>query len=186
MRFLSRCTITLVCACHIFWLAACSATQNAPAVTPTSVTTSTAQMSPTATARTLSTPIVTYTGHSLPVYTLAWSPDGKYIASSNAHVDYADKGNDNVQIWDATSGKALLLYTGHFSQVYGLAWSPDGKLIASASYDKTVQIWNPATGQTLVTYTGHTSAVRAVVWSPDSTLLASASEDSTVQVWKAT
>jgi len=68
-------------------------------------------------------------------YALAWSPDGKRIASG---------GDDHyVHVWDAATGQTLLLYSGHSDIIFKVAWSPDGSLIASASADGTVQVWRP-------------------------------------------
>jgi WD40 repeat protein len=67
------------------------------------------------------------------VYGLAWSPDGKEIASG---------GDDMlVRIWDATTGHTVLICQGHTDTIFSVAWSPDGKEIASASVDNTVRVW---------------------------------------------
>jgi len=70
--------------------------------------------------------------HSSVVQAMAWSPDGKLLASGSA--DAA------VQVWDAHTGKTLLTYKGHAGIVEAVAWSPDGKLLASASADKTGRV----------------------------------------------
>src|SRR5438309_1859925 len=80
----------------------------------------------------------TYQGHSDYVSTVAWSPDGKRIASAS--------GDHTVQVWDATDGSHVYIYHGHSSDVSTLAWSPDGKYIVSAGLDNTVQVWEAATG----------------------------------------
>jgi len=81
--------------------------------------------------------IFTYHGHAYSgewVTSVAWSPDGKRIAS-------AGKGGTTVQIWDAHNGGNGFTYRNHTDNVNTLAWSPDGTRIASGSDDKTVHIW---------------------------------------------
>jgi WD40 repeat protein len=119
----------------------------------------------------------TYHGHTNYVGGVAWSPDGKRIASAS--------GDDTVQVWDAFTGGHVLTYRGHSSDVVTVAWSPDGKYLASGSVDTTVQVWNATTGQHIFTYRGHTDTVFAVAWSPDGKRVASASNDGTVQEWEA-
>ena len=122
----------------------------------------------------------TYLGDGTAVYAVAWSPDGKRIASA---------GYDNtVQVWNATDGSNVFTYQGHTEggSVDAVAWSPDGSRIASASGDKTVQVWNATDGRNAFTYRGHSDFVTAVAWSPDGKRIASAGYDNTVQVWNAT
>ncbi len=132
---------------------------------------------PTATALRRGTTIFTYRGHSARVSAIAWSPDGKRLASAS--------DDKVVQISDGRNGNTLLTYDGHSGELYTVAWSPDGQYIASAGADKTVQVWSAITGKKIYTYKGHTAAVNAVSWSPDSKHIASASDDHTVQVWNA-
>ena len=77
--------------------------------------------------------VTIYHDHHCLVSAVAWSPNGKAIASG---------GKDGtVHIWDALTGKNIFTYHNHQKQVHALAWSPDGKFIASASEDRTVQVW---------------------------------------------
>ena len=76
--------------------------------------------------------LYTYPGHTGTVYSVAWSPDGREIASGS--------GDNTVQVWEAMTGKRLLTHTGTDS-VNSVAWSPDGRDIASGSADHTVQVW---------------------------------------------
>ncbi len=126
---------------------------------------------------TSSGPVVIVHGHTSRVNAVAWSPDGKRVASV---------GDDKlVMISDSTNGKTLLTYTGHKARVNAVAWSPNGKFIASGSSDKTVQVWEATTGKLVRTYKGHRGAVNAVDWAKDSTLVASGSDDRTVHAWSA-
>jgi WD40 repeat protein len=128
------------------------------------------------TSQTANSPTVRifYRGYSSSILGVAWSPDGKHIASASA--------DQTVQVWDAVTGSTLLTFYGHTAGVNAVAWSPDGKHIASASDDKTVQVWDAVTGSTLLTYRGHTAGVNAVAWSPDGKHIVSVSNDRTIQV----
>jgi WD40 repeat protein len=117
-------------------------------------------------------------GHTDRITAVAWSPDGKYIASASY-----DK---TVQIWNATNGKHLMTYQGHNARVNSIAWSPDSKHLVSASNDQSAQVWEATTGKQLCSYGGHKGPLLTVAWSPDGKYIASAGEDKIVQVWDAT
>ena len=121
--------------------------------------------------------LYTYHGHTDEVLRVAWSPDGKRIASGS--------GDKTVQVWDAADGGNAFTYRGHTSSVWGVVWSPHGTRIASGGEDSTVQVWDASDGGHVFTYRGHSQVVYAVAWSPDGRRIASASQDGTVQVWDA-
>jgi WD40 repeat protein/tetratricopeptide (TPR) repeat protein len=119
------------------------------------------------------------TGHAGRVYTVAFSPDGKRLASGSWEPDHT------VKLWDPETGRELGTLRGHTSRVVRVAFSPDGKSLASASDDGTVRVWDTNQGREDLQLKGHAGHVWSVAFSPDGKQIVSGGEDKTVRVWDA-
>jgi WD40 repeat protein len=109
----------------------------------------------------------TLTGHLDLVNSVAFSPDGKSLASGSS--------DGTIKLWDVAHGTLSQTLTGHSGSVFSVAFSPDGKSLASGCSDG-IELWGLATGTLTQRLTGHLENVGlpalSVAFSPDGQLLA--------------
>ena len=76
----------------------------------------------------------TLTGHSADVICLAFSPDGRRLATASY--------DRTVKLWDTETGQDVFTLRGHTAGLTCLAFSPDGNQIVTGSFDSTARVWN--------------------------------------------
>ncbi|MEM6400175.1 MAG: NACHT domain-containing protein [Cyanobacteria bacterium P01_D01_bin.116] len=118
---------------------------------------------------------ITLKGHTNWVKSIAFSPNGKILASGS--LDYT------VKLWEASTGEFLKTLHGHTGTVNSVAFHSNGQILASSSCDRSIKIWDINTGECLKTFQGHDNWVQSVTFSPDNYILASASQDHAAKLW---
>src|SRR5262245_2621043 len=119
---------------------------------------------------------LTIKGHGEAVYSVAFSPDGKMLASGSL--------DRMVKLWDIDAGQELATLKGHGNKYSSVAFSPDGKRLASGGQDGAVKLWDAATGQELAALKGNAGGwIYSVAFSPDGKRLASGSISRIVRLW---
>ncbi len=114
-------------------------------------------------------------GHKASIPGVAFSPDGKWIASASC--------DSTIGLWQP-NGRNIRLLRGHTGIVWGVAFSRDGRTLASSAADGTIKLWDLASMQEAATLHGHEGPVSALAFSPDGNCLASAGGGA-VRLWKA-
>jgi WD40 repeat protein len=114
------------------------------------------------------------TGHMDGVHAVAFSPDGKQLATASH--------DGTARVWDAASGNEVKLLQGHTGAVYSVAFSPDGQRVATAGHDGLVLVWDVRSGELLSMLEGHQHAVLTVGFTPDGDVV-SGGQDTTARRW---
>jgi WD40 repeat protein/serine/threonine protein kinase len=114
--------------------------------------------------------------HAGAVYAVAFSPDGRILASASA--------DRTARLWDLAKGGALAAPMRHQGSVRAIAFSPDGKCVATAGDDGTVHRWDALDGAAAgdpIRVGGHVTSLR---FSPDGSKIAIAGQSLRTCLWQ--
>jgi WD40 repeat protein len=114
-----------------------------------------------------------FVGHQGEVWSVSFSPDGQYIATT---------GTDGLVCLWSLSGQQLIQWKGHQDWVRAVSFSRDGQCLVTAGEDRLVRFWD-LSGQLLAEFQGHQGGIYSVSFSPDGQYVATAGEDGTVRIW---
>jgi WD40 repeat protein/actin-like ATPase involved in cell morphogenesis len=116
----------------------------------------------------------TLSGHSDEVRSVAFSPDGRFLASGSS--DFTVKG------WNVRTGQSAGTLSGHMGRVNSVAFSSDGQLLASGGFDKTIRVWKLPNGEPFHTL-NHSAWVFSIAMGRDGNILASGGADKEIKLW---
>ncbi|MGH2506101.1 MAG: protein kinase domain-containing protein [Ktedonobacteraceae bacterium] len=118
-----------------------------------------------------------YYRNTSPINTIAWSPNGIYLACGSV--------DQTIRVWNVRTHQLVGIYRDHTHSISTLSWSPDSQQIASSSFSTTINVWNARTGLSLAAYHAHSGSVLSVAWSPDGHSILSGGSDRRVCIWQA-
>src|SRR2546425_10392797 len=118
--------------------------------------------------------LVLQTGHAKRVDGIAFSPDGRLLASGSA--------DNTIKLWDTASKREVRTLTGHTGWIKAVAFRPDGQWLASGAIDGNIKFWDVATGKELRNLSGNGSA-STLAFSPDGRWFAAGNMEKEIKLW---
>ena len=119
--------------------------------------------------------MVVQLGHAGPLTSIAYSNDGKWLASASQ--------DGTARLWETATGREIRTFKGHVGAVTSVAFSEDAKYLATGGADNSARLWKVEDGKEVHDFRAHTEAVNCVVLSGDGKWLITGSEDKTARKW---
>lgn len=128
-------------------------------------------------AETATAPVLkaTLKGHKDTVSLLAFSPNGKWLASGSL--------DSTIGLWSTESWERVYALTDLYGEIMTLLWHPSSLLLAAGADDAQAAMWNVLKGTLVMYFVGHRGAVTCTAWSPDVKKLITGSSDGSVSVF---
>lgn len=127
-------------------------------------------------------------GHAIVVFSLAFDPSGRFLASAGDHP--LEPGNARARVWDLESGREAFPVEAFAGDhvLFSVAYSRDGEWMVGGGGDCKIKVWHGTTGKMVGVVGEHAGFISKLAFSPDplGRYLASIGDDDVVKVWDAT
>jgi Tol biopolymer transport system component len=112
------------------------------------------------------------------VWTVAWSPDGKFLCSGG-------RADLTLHVWDPKTGDELKPFEGHQGGITRIKFFRDGKrlIMSGGSWDPTIRVWDVERREQTLALTGHSNLIDAMDFAPHGRLAVSGSRDGSLRLW---
>jgi WD40 repeat protein/transcriptional regulator with XRE-family HTH domain len=118
-------------------------------------------------------------GHHEAIMSVAWSPDGNWLASAGG-----GREGGQLFVWEAQRGERVRALAGHPGASSAVAWNPRGEVLISGGSDGRLRWWEVASGQCMRVREAHQGTINAIRVSSDGTKLASCGDEGAIHIWE--